>query len=407
MKDLISEKTTEMKKLKKLYNKEYIIISIYAVATVLVILLLGWLIYFIGGELRGLTAFLSAVLKPLVLGLVFTYLISPLVRRFENNIFTSVDSQSKRKIAAVVLALLIVFIVIGLIIGIVAFTVSRSLTAFSPADIKDYFVILNDQFSRFWTTIEDQLASMNINFGSVGSMLTRIFSGIKTGATTLLFALIFMVYFLLDEKIFRYWADVFDVFANEKTKSVLRQFTRDADRVFSGYIRGQAMDASIVGLLVAISLLIARVPYAVVIGILTGIGNLVPYVGPVVGFGSLVIVCLAEGSVKHLIVGALILAAVMFIDGNIINPRMLSNNVEVHPVLVIVALLAGGRIGGVTGMLVAVPVAALLKLQFDKYIEKKKMAKARKTSGLQDDKDGKGSSEVNEIPDPPDVPAMM
>ena len=396
-----------MKKLKKLYNKEYTLISIYAVVTFLIIVLLGWLIYVIGGELRDFGDFLSAVLKPLVLGLVFTYLISPLVRRFENKVFTSVDSQSKRRLAAVVLALLIIFTIVGLIIGVVAFTVSRSLTSFSPADIKDYFVVLSDQFSRFWTTIENQLASMNINFGSVGSMLTRIFSGVKTGATTLLFALIFMVYFLIDEKIFRYWADVFNLFANEKTKSVLRQFTRDADRVFSGYIRGQAMDACIVGLLVAISLLIARVPYAVVIGILTGIGNLVPYVGPVVGFGSLVIVCLAEGSVRHLIIGAVILAAVMFIDGNIINPRMLSNNVEVHPVLVIVALLAGGRVGGVVGMLVAVPVVALLKLQFDKYIEKRRRTKAAKNPGLHDGEDGKESSEVNEIPDPPDEPAMM
>ena len=83
-------------------------------------------------------------------------------------------------------------------------------------------------------------------------------------------------------------------------------------------------------------------------------------------------ICLAEGSVRHLIIGGLILAAVMFIDGNIINPKMLSSNVEVHPVLVIIALLAGGSIGGVVGMLIAVPVAALIKLQFEKYIERRK-----------------------------------
>ena len=163
-------------------------------------------------------------------------------------------------------------------------------------------------------------------------------------------------------------------FTSEKTRAKLHQFAEDADRVFSGYIRGQAMDACLVGVLVSIALLIAGVPYAVVIGILTGIGNLVPYVGPVVGFGSLIIVCLAESSLSDLLIGAIILVAVMFIDGNVINPRMLSSNVEVHPVLVIVALLAGGRVGGVVGMLVAVPVAALLKLQFERYIDKRKAA---------------------------------
>ena len=89
---------------------------------------------------------------------------------------------------------------------------------------------------------------------------------------------------------------------------------------------------------------------------------------------SLIIVSLAEGSIAKLIIGAAILAAVMFIDGNVINPKMLSSNVEVHPVLVIIALLAGGNIGGVVGMLVAVPVAALLKLQFEKYVERRRKA---------------------------------
>ncbi len=70
----------------------------------------------------------------------------------------------------------------------------------------------------------------------------------------------------------------------------------------------------------------------------------------------------------------------MFIDGNVINPRMLSSNVEVHPVLVIVALLAGGSVGGVVGMLIAVPVAALLKLQFEKYIEKRRALNGKEKS---------------------------
>ena len=188
----------------------------------------------------------------------------------------------------------------------------------------------------------------------------------------MLFAIIFSVYFLYDDSIATYWSGVVDAFSSAETRAKIAAFAVDADRVFSGYIRGQSMDALLVGVMVSIAMLIARIPYALVIGILTGIGNLVPYVGPVVGFGSLIIVSLAEGSISKLIIGAVILAAVMFIDGNVINPKMLSSNVEVHPVLVIVALIAGGNIGGVVGMLVAVPVAALLKLQFEKYVEKRR-----------------------------------
>lgn len=363
-----------MKKLEKYYNKEYSIKSIYAVKTALMIFVLGLIIYYLAGRTGSALSFTAAVLKPLVLGLVFTYLLSPAVSRLETKVFASVKKEPLRRTAAVILTFLIVLLVIGLILSIIVVTVTKSLSALNPADLKDYILALSDQFSRFWTTIEQQLASMNINLGSVGDMLGRIFSGVKSGASTLLFAVIFAIYFLLDETIFKYWAGVLEVLVKENSRQKLHQFAEDADRVFSGYIRGQSLDALMVGLLVSVALLIAGVPYAVVIGILTGLGNLVPYVGPVVGFGSLIIVCLAEGSIHHLLIGGIILAAVMFIDGNIINPRMLSSNVEVHPVLVIVALLAGGRVGGVVGMLVAVPVAALLKLQFEKYLEKRKAA---------------------------------
>ena len=365
-----------MKKLEKFYDRNYSIKSIYAVKTVVMIFVLCGLIYYVAGKIGGAFSFVSAVLEPFVLGMVFTYLLSPIVAIFEKKLFSSLKKRTSARAASVVLTFIILLGVIGLIFGIIAFTVSKSLTSFNPAEIKDYIILLSDQFSKFWTTIEKQLASMNINLGSVGDMLGRIFNGVKSGASTLLFAFIFAAYFLLDDTIFKYWFGVLETFTSEKTRKGLNQFAADADRVFSGYIRGQSMDACIVGILVSIALLIAGVPYAVVIGILTGLGNLVPYVGPIVGFGSLIIICLAEGSLLHVVIGAAILAAVMFIDGNVINPRMLSSNVEVHPVLVIVALLAGGKVGGVVGMLVAVPVAALLKLQFEKIVERKKKGKA-------------------------------
>lgn len=359
-----------MKKLEKLYNSKYSQISIYAIKTVLIIFVLGMLIYYLSGKIGGAASFMAAVLKPLVLGLVLTYLLSPIVGMLETGLFASLQKPAARRVAAVVLTLMIVLAVVGLILGVVAVTVSRSLSGFNPADVKEYLVVLSDQFSKFWTTIEEQLASMNINLGSVGDMLGRILSGVKNGASTLLFAVIFAIYFLIDDGIGKYWGAVLEAVASRETRLKMKQFAADADRVFSGYIRGQAIDALIVGTLSSIALLIAGVPYALVIGILTGLGNLVPYVGPVVGFGSLIIVCLAEGAVSKLVIGGIILALVMFIDGNIINPRMLSSTVKVHPVLVIVALLAGGKVGGIVGMLVAVPVAALLKEQFEKSIKK-------------------------------------
>ena len=361
-----------MKRFDKYYNENYAKISFYAIKTVLEIFILGLIIYFLAGKTGTAVTFVSGVLKPLVLGLALTYLLSPVLLKFETKLSASIKRPKTLRLVAVLLTFAVVLVVLFIILGIIVVTITKSLASFNIEDIKLLLLGLADQFSRFWTTIEKTLASMNINLGSAGDFLGGIFNGVKEGASTLLFATIFSVYFLYDDSIATYWSGVVDAFSSAETRAKIAAFAVDADRVFSGYIRGQSMDALLVGVMVSIAMLIARIPYALVIGILTGIGNLVPYVGPVVGFGSLIIVSLAEGSISKLIIGAVILAAVMFIDGNVINPKMLSSNVEVHPVLVILALIAGGNIGGVVGMLVAVPVAALLKLQFEKYVEKRK-----------------------------------
>ena len=384
-----------MKRFDKYYNENYAKISFYIIKTVLEIFILGLIIYYLAGKTGTAISFASEVLKPLVLGLALTYLLSPVVIKFETKLSASLKRPKTLRLAAVILTFAVVFVVWFFILGIIVVTITKSLASFNIEDIKLLLIGLSDQFSRFWTTIEKTLAAMNINLGSAGDFLGGIFNGVKEGASTLLFAIIFSVYFLYDDSIATYWSGIVDAFSNAQTRAKIGAFAADADRVFSGYIRGQSMDALLVGVMVSIAMLIARIPYALVIGILTGIGNLVPYVGPVVGFGSLIIVSLAENSISKLIIGAVILAVVMFIDGNVINPSMLSSNVEVHPVLVIVALLAGGKVGGVVGMLIAVPVAALLKLQFERYVEKRrKIVQEREHENNKNN--GKGNPEAIE-----------
>ena len=384
-----------MKRLEKYYNKKYYTIALYVIATALIILFFGWLMHRLSLGVGPVLNFIAAVLKPLVLGLVFTYLFTPLVDFFEKKLLPAIKKPQAARVLAVILNYLVVLLAIGLILSIIVATVTQSVSSLRPAEIKQYLAGLQEQFSAFWSTIEKQLESMNINLGSLGELLGKVFNGVKSGASTLLFAVIFSIYFLIDRKIFEYWKDVLATFTSEKTREHIRVFAKDCNRVFSGYIRGQSIDACIVGALSSIALLIAGIPYAVVIGILTGLGNLVPYVGPVVGFGSLIIVCLAEGSVRHLIIGGIILALVMFIDGNIIGPRLLSSNVEVHPVLVIVALLAGGRLGGIVGMLIAVPVAALIKIQFERYLKRRKaLNEARESGRIESDDEHRAAVEA-------------
>ena len=99
----------------------------------------------------------------------------------------------------------------------------------------------------------------------------------------------------------------------------------------------------------AVGLSIVGVPYGVVIGIVTGIGNLIPYVGAFVAYVCTIASCLLAGDIRMLIIATVMICIFQFIDGNIINPKLLSDSVEVHPLLVICCLLIGGAFGGVIG----------------------------------------------------------
>jgi predicted PurR-regulated permease PerM len=216
---------------------------------------------------------------------------------------------------------------------------------------------------------------------SISSMIGNLSKGLTSGLsnaighigsflTNLLFAVIFAIYFLLDGKgLTRYWNRVLLAIGGKKVRREFHVLAKDADSVFSGYIRGQLIDALLMAVLVSASLSLIGVKYSVIIGVLSGIGNLIPYVGPVVAYGSTILVCLIAGDFRRLLVAIIVLFVIQTVDGNVINPRLLSSSIDVHPMLVIAALIIGGSVGGIVGMLFAVPVAAFLKIQFDKIIE--------------------------------------
>ena len=364
-----------MKFFKQFYDEKYSKLSLYIIKTTLMIFVMGLIIYFFSSEAKNILGFIVAILGPLVLGMALAYLLEPLVEFFENRVFYNVKNEKKARVISVAVTFTMILIVVILILLALIMTVTRSIDKIEIKDLTEFVNMITNDFSKFWASVEEQLAKFNINLGSIGTILSNIFNNVSSGASTLLFANIFAIYFLLDSHIAEYWEEVLKVFTSEETRAKLAEFSKDADRVFSGYIRGQSIDAFIVGALVTVALLILRVPYAMVIGLLTGIGNLIPYVGPIIGFASLAIVAISEGSMFHLAAGGAILGLVMAIDGNIINPKLLSDNVEIHPVLVLVALIAGGEIGGVLGMLLAVPCAALIKLQFERFVERKRLEK--------------------------------
>jgi predicted PurR-regulated permease PerM len=134
------------------------------------------------------------------------------------------------------------------------------------------------------------------------------------------------------------------------------------DEVVGGFIRGQLIDGSILGAMLTIGLFFTHVPYALLIGVVSGALNFIPYAGALIAFVPAVLLALAYGGVQHAIVVAVVIVIIHQIDGNLISPRVLKDNVGLSPFWIVISILAGSELFGLVGTFLAVPVAAMLRV---------------------------------------------
>lgn len=139
--------------------------------------------------------------------------------------------------------------------------------------------------------------------------------------------------------------------------------------VIEGWLRGQSLVALIVGVLTWLGLQVLGVPYALIIGIIAGLTNLIPYLGPLVG-GSIAAISAAFVSPQLVIYTIIWIVVLQQAEGLFLQPRIMSDQVNLHPVLVMFALLVGAQTAGLLGMLFAVPVAGVASTLFVYYFEK-------------------------------------
>jgi predicted PurR-regulated permease PerM len=145
---------------------------------------------------------------------------------------------------------------------------------------------------------------------------------------------------------------------------------RTADRLISGFLRGQLLVASILGLLYALGFGFLGIDLAIGVGLLAGVMALVPYLGNVVALGSALILCVLEFGVDWHAAGVVAwYLVVQNLEGFVLTPRIVGGSVGLHPAVVIVALLIGGDLFGFLGLLIAVPAAAVLKVFVDELLE--------------------------------------
>lgn len=361
-------------------DKRYIKVCSYASITVLLTIAVCMLLYAASPVFEKIWKLICAVLEPMVYGAALSYVLNPLVTRISRVLRRRkryAEDGARRRSAAVIISLALVILFLLVVLAMIVLMITHSLASLNWASIQDLIGDASGNFSDFVATAEQKLEDWGLLSADSSFNLLNTFNGVKNAAGTLIFGVIFGVYFLIDgPRVAEYLSRVARAVLREHTVDITG-IVRDADKVFSGYFRGQGIDALVVGVLSGISLTAIGVPYAPIVGLLAGIGNLIPYVGGPVGFGAVALMCISEAAWGKMIAGFIVMGIIMFVDGNIINPRILSDSVEVHPILVVAALIAGGAVGGLAGMLVAVPTAAFLKLQLDRWLEKRELQERR------------------------------
>ena len=390
---------------KKLWNavdKRYLKIACYVIFTLVVSFALILMLFRIGSVSDAFgraLQWISAILKPMLIGAVFAYLFYPITRRIRERLSGIKLLQKSKKgthtiAAAITIASLV--IVLGLILTLIVFAVTKQVLLISTfnyeeildaalRELQSFEADLRRLVLKFGMTAEQFAQAETMLFGlltpnSSNAMdnVVGFMSGIKDSASTALFSVLFFVYFLLDAPKLRvYWGRAVRCMWTQKANNRLTAVYRDVDSVFSGYIRGQFTDALVMASMVSVAFSIIGIKYGVLIGVIAGLGNLVPYLGPVLGYGLTLLSGAISGDLKKMVIGLVVIAVIQAIDGAVINPKLLSSSIEVHPMLVILALIIGSKIGGLGGMLLSVPCAALVKVWFERYID---FMESRKTA---------------------------
>lgn len=389
--------------MKIVFDKVYLKISAYVIFTITSLFILYYLISNLGIILKTAwsgVGIVVSVLSPLIIALVITYLLNPLVDwidtlfamriRFLSPKKKTIDQHKHlRRSISVLITYLLFLSVFFLIIYSLFVMISGSLPKHVDWNSMWSHVI---GYANTYTQLSGQLTNTIQNSGLSDSMKNQLMNmvqsaqnflgntitgalgslqiqSIGTNILNILFGLVISIYLLIDAE---YFTNLYHrctrFLINPKNNEKLSMLLNDIDGVVSKFIRGQLLVALIVGITSSIALYIVGLDYAVLVGMTTGLFNLIPYFGPLMGSILALTVGFLGGSPLKGVVAVAALFVIQELDSNIFSPKIVGDSVGLHPVFIMLALIVGGTFFGLPGMLLAVPVAGIIKLLLLRWV---------------------------------------
>jgi predicted PurR-regulated permease PerM len=311
---------------------------------------------------------LQDIMIPLAFALIFAILLNPLYTWFQNHKIP--------KILSIIITLLLAFIVLGAIL----YFLSSQIAKFSDTLplLKQKFSTLTTEFGQwaqlhFGVTIQKQLELVNSALNSNRALLG---STVSTALGTLGIILLLPVYIFL----FLFYKTLilnflFEVFAEENSKQV-SDILNETKSAIQSYMVGLLLEALIVAILNSTALLILGVKYAILLGVIGALLNMIPYIGGVVAIALPVLIATVTEDGYNTQLGILIAYIIIqFIDNNILVPRIVSSKVQINALISIITVLLGAALWGVPGMFLSIPFVAIVKIVFDRVPDLKPWGK--------------------------------
>lgn len=374
------EETKEERQNYKLeFNRKYFIICTYALGTIAVAALAIYGIMNLASIKAGIGNFLG-IISTFIAAFFVAFIMNPLVRALEERFFGNVckiKTPKKRLILAILFSYLIVIgiITVGLVYVIPQITNSAVELA-NRLSNPNLYSGLTDYFQN----IEDNYPGIDFEFveAKLGELLPKIISyatdfvknvlpmlldvSISIARTTLnvFLTIAISIYMLYDKRMLtKHSARVVYALIPKKKADKLLEILKECSSIFTSFVVGKSIDSLIIGIICFVVMSIMGLPYAVLLSVIVGITNMIPYFGPFIGAVPGIVLYLCISPLDAIAFALMILVLQQF-DGWILGPKILGDSTGLTPLWVIFGITVGGAYWGVIGMFLGVPIVAVL-----------------------------------------------
>ena len=328
------------------------------------------------------------VLSPFITGIIIAYLFYIPCRGIEKLLKKVKFLNKIARILSILIVYAIAILLISLLINIVFPAISKSLVDLAnnlPAyynsamqyveEMPDNSIINKEDVENIIENLQQVDIVEMFSFENIVNYIKSAM-GVANIIFNIVVSVIMSVYILLDRtRIINYIRKLNIALFKEETSKKVNNYIIKANNVFLKFVSSQILDGIIVGIIVTITLLILRVKYAVLLGFLIGLFNIIPFYGSIFAIAIATIVTLFTGGFSKAILMLVIVVILQQIDENIINPKIVGKALKIRPILVIFSVTIFGAYFGVIGMFLAVPIVAVIKIITDDYIESKNKEK--------------------------------